>query len=381
MAKTVYLDYAAATPLDRRVFKAMEPFFARQFYNPSSLYLAARENRQHLDNARQQVADLLGSRPTEIIFTSGGTEANNLAINGVMQSVKSSQLMVSAIEHESVLAPASQYDYSIVPVGQDGRLDLDKLVAKIQDTTVLISVIMANNEIGTVQPVSRISKMVQQAKEDRQKRGVKMPLYFHVDACQAANYMDLHVSRLGADLMTLNGGKIYGPKQSGVLYVKTGTLLKPQILGGGQEGGRRSGTENLATIVGFSTALLYAQQRYNEEADKMRVLQNYFIDGLRQKLPFVEVNGSLKYRVPNNINILINGYDNERLVMELDQAGIQCATGSACSSSSEEPSHVLRAIGRSVDQARSSIRLSFGRSTTKESVDYTMRVLEKLCQS
>ncbi len=381
MTKLIYMDYAAATPIDKRVLTAMEPFFVEKFYNPSSLYLAARENRQHLENARRIVASQLGARPSEIIFTAGGTEANNLAINGVMQSVKSGNLIISAIEHESILVPAGQYNHSVVRVNNDGRLNLDELSSKIHDDAALISTIMVNNEIGTVQSVSSIAKIARQIKEDRKKRGVDMPLYFHVDACQAANYMDLHVSRLGVDLMTLNGGKIYGPKQSGVLFVKTGTPLQPQILGGGQESGRRSGTENLAAIVGFSEALSHAQQNYRQESDKMHILQNYFLDGLRQKLPFVEVNGSLKYRVPNNINILIDGYDNERLVMELDQAGIQCATGSACNSSNEEPSHVLKAIGRSPDQAQSSIRLSFGRNTTEKDIDYVLRVLAKLCKS
>lgn len=373
---TIYLDYAAATPVDAAVLKAMQPYFAEDFYNPSADYDAAREVQKALAAARTGVAHWLGARPAEIIFTAGGTEANNLAVHGIMRQFPKGNIVVSAIEHESVSEPAGTYDWRQVAVQSDGRLDLDDLRRKIDAKTVLVSVMYANNEIGTVQPIREIVRLVD---EVRRRRGAKaLPLYFHTDACQAANYMDLHVSRLGVDLLTLNGGKIYGPKQSGILYIKAGVTLTPLIQGGGQERDLRSGTENVAGAIGFGTALELTQKMRRDETARLQKLQKQFIEQLQNAVPQAVINGSRKYRLPNNVHVTIPGRDNERLLIQLDEAGIMAAAGSACSASSEEPSHVLRAIGLSDADARSSLRFTMGRQTTSEMIGRTTRVLHGL---
>src|SRR5579862_3657095 len=253
--KPIYLDYAAATPMDAEVIKAMQPYFADKFYNPSATYLAGRGVRKDVESARQSVAIQLGARPAEVIFTAGATEANNLAIQGIMREYPESEVLVSAIEHESVLEPARLFKVKEIPVTPQGIVDLQKLEKLITPKTVLVSVMLVNNELGTVQPISEIAKILNKSSILR-KNG--WPLYLHTDGAQAGNYLDLHVSRLGVDLMSINSGKIYGPKQSGVLYVKAGTRLRPLIVGGGQEFGLRSGTENVAAAIGLAKALKIA---------------------------------------------------------------------------------------------------------------------------
>lgn len=371
----IYLDYAAATPVDKQVLAAMQPYFSDQFYNPSAAYLLARQVLSDIQAARQSVAKWLGSRPAEIVFTAGGSEANNLAINGVMQKFPQANIVISTIEHESVLGPASQYKYKLTPVLPTGLIDLDKLNKSIDDKTVLVSIIYANNEIGTIQPIHQIAQLIEAIRKERSKRGNKLPLYLHTDACQAAAYLDLHVNRLGVDLMTLNGGKIYGPKQSGVLFIKTGTRLEAQILGGGQELNRRSGTENVPGIIGFYTALELVQTRRQAESKRLQDSQQFFIELLNKQIPNAVINGTLKQRLPNNVHVSFPGHDNERLMMQLEERGILCAVGSACSASSEEPSHVLKAIGLSDEDAQSSLRFSMGISTTKQDIQKTVKTL------
>ncbi len=375
---SIYLDHAAATPVDDRVLAAMQPYFAEQFYNPSANYLAAQNVRKALEAARGTVAHWLGAKSSEIIFTAGGTEANNLAIHGVMRRFSKASVVVAAIEHESVLAPARRYERREAAVQPDGRLDLDDLKAKAGDNTVLVSVGYANNEIGAVQPLREISRLVAEIRRQRQAAGNDLPLYFHADACQAANYLDLHVARLGVDLMTLNGGKIYGPKQSGCLYVKAGIELEPLINGGGQERGLRSGTENVAAAIGFAEALKIAQTMRREETERLRKLQKQFIDELTEVIPDITVNGSLKYRLPNNIHFTIPGQDNERLLIQLDEAGIVAAAGSACSASNEEFSHVLHAIGLDEAAARASLRFTMGRETNALAIVRTVQCISQL---
>jgi cysteine desulfurase len=377
---TIYLDYAAATPVDAVVFEAMQPYFSNHFYNPSAQYLAAREVALAVDAARQNLAGWIGARPTEIIFTAGGTEANNLAIHGIMQRYKEGTMLVSALEHEASLKPAEQYQSNIIPVDESGRVDLEQLEQLIDDSTVLISVMYANNEIGTIQPLRQIAQIIEKKKQQRLHQGNTMPLYFHTDAAQAANYLDLHASRLGVDLLSLNGGKIYGPKQSGALYVKTGVVLKPLISGGGQERGLRSGTESVVNIIGLAAALDLVQKTKSEQSEKLRALQRMFITGVMESNPNAILNGSRKNRLPNNIHITFPGSDNERLMMELDEQGILCAAGSACSASSEEPSHVLKAIGVSDEMAQQSLRFTMGRGTTDPEVETVIRVLRKTLQ-
>lgn len=373
--KPIYLDYAAATPLDNDVLDAMKPYFNEQFYNPSATYVAARDVKREIEHARSIVAGWLGAPAADIVFTAGGTEANNLAVRGVMEAFPGAHMIVSAIEHESVLRPASLYSHTLVPVTPGGVLKLDALAKRIKDNTVLISVMYANNEIGTIQPLKDVTSLIKNERQKRLAQGNDTPLYLHTDACQAANYLDMHVSRLGVDMMTINGGKIYGPKQSGALYISRDVRVNPQILGGGQENGRRSGTENVPAIIGLAVALDKAQSMRKEESARLAKLQGDFIKNLSNALPQTIVNGSLKHRLPNNVHVTIPDTDNETIMMRLDERGIQCAVGSACSASSEEPSHVLMALGMDEDAMRASLRFTLGRETTVADVSKTVRAL------
>lgn len=375
MNKSIYLDYAAATPLDPTVLAAMKPFLELEFYNPSATYLAGKRVEQTLETARSEVARALGSRPAEIVFTAGATEANNLAIQGVMRGFPGSEALCSAVEHESVLAPTKIFKNRIIPVNSGGMVDVAKLQKMIGDETVLISVMYVNNEIGTIQSLKEIATILRQVRSERSKVDNKLPIYLHSDAAQAANYLDLHVARLSVDLMSINGGKIYGPKQSGVLFVRTGVRLQPLILGGGQEFGLRSGTENVAGAVGFGQALKNAQELRKVESGRLKKLRYFFANQLQKTIPSAVINGSSTHMAPHILNITIPGIDNERVMMELDEAGVMCAVGSACSAGSTEPSHVLSAIGLSKDQARSSLRFSLGRASSESQTRTTLELL------
>lgn len=374
----IYLDHAAATPLAPEVLKAMQPYFGDQYFNPSATYLAARAVSKDIAAARAAVARTLGVRPAEIIFTAGGTEANNLALSGVLQAFPDSDLVISSIEHESILAPAHQHGGREIQVLAGGLIDIKDLKRKISDKAVLISVMYANNEIGTIQPLAEVSKLIEQVKSERTAKGNDLPLYFHTDACQAGNYLHLFADKLGVDMMTLNAGKLYGPKQTGALYVKAGTKLKPQILGGGQEYGMRSGTENPANIVGFAKALELAQSMRSSEVKRLTELRSSSIKLLTQQLPTAVITTKTKHVLPNNVHIILPGQDNERLMMALDEAGIAVAVGSACSASNDEPSHVLKALGLSDAEARSSLRFTMGRGTTLKDIEKTVATLSKL---
>lgn len=378
----IYADYAAATPLDQGVRVAMEPYFSDLFYNPSALYLAAKEVRQAVDAARSTVARSIGARPGEIIFTAGGTEANNLAIAGVMSRYPDGKMLYLSIEHEAVREPAAQYRSEVIAVSPDGRLDIDDFRRKLTEDVVLVSVMYANNEIGVVQPLKDIAALIEIERRRRRKAatgsGENFPLYLHSDASQAPLYLDTHVAKLGVDLMTLNGGKIYGPKQTGALFIRAGVESSPLIRGGGQERGLRSGTENVPGIIGFAAALEMAVSNRRNESRRMQALQRSFIAQLSGLVPQATVNGSLKHRLPNNIHITIPGTDNERLVMELDERGILCAAGSACSAQSGEASQVLLAIGLDEDTARSSLRFTFGKSTDETAVTRIVSALNEI---
>ena len=383
----VYLDYAAATPIDPAVKKAMEPYWSERFYNPSAIYLAGRAAKRDLDALRAKVAQALGAKPVEVVFTSGATEANNLAVQGAAREFPDGEILVSAIEHESVLEPARLFKAKQIPVDQTGIVILNKLSNLINDKTVLVSVMMINNELGTLQPLKDIANMVAEVRKERLESGNRLPLYLHSDGAQAGNCFDLHVHRLGVDMMTINGGKIYGPKHSGVLFMKSGVKLQPQILGGGQEYGRRSGTESLTQIAGFTKALELAQANRTKEAKRVEELQQFFATELQKRLANIVINGSDKYRSPHILSVTLPGVDNERLVMELDEAGVQVGVGSACSAlhqtvqgsaAKDEPSHVLAAIGLSEEQIRSTLRFSFGKATTRPDLEYVLTKLEKL---
>ncbi|MBX4190654.1 cysteine desulfurase [Candidatus Saccharibacteria bacterium] len=378
--KKIYLDYAAATPLDPKVLEAMKPYFSSKFYNPSAIYLEGRKIRRDLDEIRHKVAEIIGAKPAEIIFTAGATEANNLAIQGTLSEFPEGEILVSAIEHESVLEPARLFKNTEIPVDKNGQIILNKLSILINDKTVLVSVILVNNELGSIQPLKEIANIIKKVRKQRLASGNEMPIYLHTDAAQAGNYLDLHVSRLGIDLMSLNGGKIYGPKQSGALYVKAGTNLKPLILGGGQEFGLRSGTENLAATAGFAQALTQASEIRHLEAKRVMELRQLFENHLKKKIPNVVINGGHN-RAPHLVNVTLPGIDNERLMMELDEAGIMCAVGSACSAARDEASHVLSAIGLEDSQARSTLRFSLGKNITKADIEKTVNELTRLTSS
>jgi cysteine desulfurase len=376
MSKLIYLDNAAATPIDPEVLQAMLPFFSDKFYNPSAAYLAAKDVKTALNKARQKIANTLGARPSEIIFTAGATEANNLAIQGVMRKFPDGEVLVCAIEHESVLAPASTFKSKKIPVDDKGMIKSSNLLELINDKTVLISIGYVNNELGAIQPLGEIADMLKKIRSKRLKKDNKYPLYLHTDAAQATNYLDIHVSRLGVNLMSLNGGKIFGPKQSGALYVQSGVTIEPLILGGGQEFNLRSGTENVAACVGFAEALEMAQtERHSQTVEKLR---DCFEENLQKLVPRAVINGSRKNRAPHISSITIAGIDNERIMMELDENGVMCAVGSACSASSQEPSHVLSAIGLSKQQIYSTLRFSFGRQNDQKEAITAAQLLAKL---
>jgi cysteine desulfurase len=375
MKNTVYLDYAAATPMDPAVLAVMQPYFSEKFFNPSATYLAAQDVRKEFEAARGRIAHWLGARPSEVVFTAGGTEANNLAIRGVMEQFPEGNLVVSAIEHESVLTAAHQYECREAAVTAEGIVDVDKLISLVDDQTVLVSVMYANNEVGTIQPIRQIAVALEEIRKARTAAGDARPLYLHTDAAQAAAYLDLHTSRLGVDLMTINAGKIYGPKQVGVLFVSAKVQLKPQVLGGGQERGIRSGTENVAGAVGLAKALDLVQERRHEEVVRLQQLQKLFLELIEEKFPQAAINGSRKHRLPNNIHVTFFDTDNERLIFQLDAEGILCAAGSACSASSDEPSHVLRAMGKTDAEAQSSLRFTMGLHTTEADIRRTVDIL------
>jgi cysteine desulfurase len=378
MTKTIYLDYAAATPVDPTVLAAMRPYFSETFYNPSADYQAARNVKKDLNIARNKIAYWLGSKENEIIFTAGGTEANNLAIRGVMQKYPKAKMLISPIEHDSIRLPAQEYLFAEIGIKDDGRIDLEDLKNKLNDSIVLVSVMYANNEIGVIEPLKKIAQVISSVRQDRKKRGVKLPLLFHSDACQAGNYLDLHVNRLGVDMMTLNGGKIYGPKQSGALFIKSGVQLKPLITGGGQEFNLRSGTENVAYAIGIAEALDLAQKQHLDESKRLGDIRDYFIARLEKEIKGVVVNGSKVYRLANNVHVSLADQDNEYLIISLDQLGIMASAGSACSAAKQESSHVLRALGLSDDQAKNSLRFSLGKTTTKQQIDTVIEGLKSI---
>ncbi len=374
--RLVYLDHAAATPVDPLVMQRMQPYFGLQFYNPSATYGPARVVANELRIARGQVASCLGARAADIVFTAGGSEANNLAIHGTMRRFPGKNIVVSAIEHESVLAAAQKHECRIARVDERGLVDLDHLAELIDDDTVMVSVMYANNEIGTVQPIHDIAALIKEKCAARSQHA--HPLVFHTDAAQAANYLDLHVARLGVDMMTLNGGKIYGPKQTGCLYVKGGAKLEPLIDGGGQEMGLRSGTENVAGAIGFAEALTMAQAMRRDEGARLKQLQSRLAKGIQQLQPEATINGAKTKRLPNNVHVTFPGVDNERLLIKLDEAGVLAAAGSACSASNEEPSHVLAALGLDEATARSSVRFTLGRMTDETAIDYVLQSLSQI---
>jgi cysteine desulfurase len=367
MTKIIYLDHAASTPLDPAVKKEMD--LVKTYANPSALHQMGLEAKEILNNSRNKVAKILNCKPEEIIFTSGGTESINLAIKGIAK--RKGHIITSKIEHPAVLETCKflekdGFQVTYIDVDNDGLVNPEDLGKAITKETILISIMYANNEIGTVQPVKEIAKIAKKH---------KVP--FHTDACQAG-FLDLNVN---ADLITLNGSKIYGPKGIGMLYKKKNIKLEPLMHGGGQEFHLRSGTENLTAIVGFAKALELAQKEKDQENQRLTQLRDDFINKVIKEIPKTFLNGHKKERLPNNANISFLDVEGESILLYLDHKGILVSTGSACSSEKLEVSHVLDAIGLKHDAAHGSIRFSLGKSTTKEDLDYVVKELKGIISS
>ena len=397
--KRIYLDHAATTPIDARVKEAMDLFLTQDFGNAGGLYREGRIAKDAMEGARATIAKIINARSEEIIFTSGGTESDNLAIFGVSEAASSSSksdfrsakksdffpgeaakphIITTKFEHHAVLRPCEElekrgFDVTYLDVGEDGIVNPEDVRQALRSETILVSVMYANNEIGTIQPIAEIGKIIKEYKKENKSA---YP-YFHTDACQAAGYLDLNVNNLGVDLMTVNGPKIYGPKGIGFLYRKMGVKIKPQILGGGQEIKMRSGTEPVALIVGLAQALKISQEKKEAETNRLAPLRDYFISEAIKRIPKVVLNGHPIKRLPNNINVSILDIEGESLVLYLDSKGVACSTGSACTSESLDPSHVILALGKPYEFAHSSMRFTMGKSTTKEDLDYVLEILPK----
>ncbi|MFH1193678.1 MAG: cysteine desulfurase family protein [bacterium] len=382
--KQIYLDHAATTPARKEVVKAMEPFFSGTFGNPSSFHAVGKAAKDAMEQARANVAKILNCRGSEIIFTGGGTESDNLGILGTARANKDkgSHIITSKVEHPAVMDSCKKlakegFEISYIPVGKDGIIKLDEFKKALRSDTILVSIMYANNEIGTIQPIKDIAKIIRNFKNvaPRLRSGsIDLP-YFHTDACQAAGALDLDIVKLGVDLLTLNGSKIYGPKGTGVLYVKKGVKIEPLIYGGGQEFEFRSGTENVPAIIGLAKALELAQKEKEKEGARLIKLRDKLIRGILKNISGSFLNGHPSLRLPNNANVGIPKVEGEAMVLYLDSKGIYASTGSACGSRSLKPSHVLTAIGLNDELAHGSLRFTLGRSTTDEDINFVIEVL------
>lgn len=366
--RTYYLDHAAATPCDPRVLSAMEPYFSDVFYNPSASYTGGRDAKNALESARGTIASIIGAKSNDIIFTAGATESINLAIQGVLSF--GGKAVISAVEHVAVRKAVENYPHSIAAVDTTGRLDLVDMERQIDDETVLVSVVLADNEFGTVQPLSEVARILETIRQDRQERGVVTPLYFYTDASQGQTILDLSVSRLGVDMMTLNSGKCYGPKQMGALWLKPSVKIRPFIVGGGQERGLRGGTENVAEAVGFAAALGFVQADRHTEAERLREIKRRLMNELTSKVPDIVFDGHPKRSLPGHIHMHVDSLDAERVVFHLDNEGVYIATGAACSANKETRLPSLEAIGLTESQADGSLRITLGHLNAIEDVPY-----------
>ena len=379
---TVYLDHAGTTPLDAKVLEAMIPYFSQHFGNPSSLHTVGQEARYALDEARERVAGVLNCRPREVVFTGGGTESDNAAIHGVATALHETgnHIITSSVEHHAVLH-ACQYlesqgfEVTYLPVDAEGMVQPESVYNAINERTTLVTIMYGNNEIGTINPLSEIDRSIKERAGE-----LSRTIVFHTDAVQAAGYLDLDVASLGVDLLSLSGHKFHGPKGTGVLYIKRGTPYLPLIHGGGQERERRSGTENIPGIIGLSVALESANAIRDETGQRCSALRDRIIGSVLEQIPGTRLNGHATERLPNNANFSFTGVEGEPILLGLDVAGIAASSGSACSSGSLEPSHVLLALGQSAETARGSLRLTLGRDNTEEEVDYLLGVLVDLVQ-
>ena len=380
--RSVYLDHAATTGVLPEVLEAMLPYYTEKYGNPSSVHAWGRAAHQGLENARRQVASVLGCRSREVVFTGGGTESDNLALKGVAWAYRRGlfegkspsdgpgHLIISAIEHHAILHSAEElehhgFEVTTLPVDKYGTVDPDAVAHALRPDTVLVSIMYANNEIGTIQPIEEIARIAHGG-----------GALFHTDAVQAGGLLPLNVERLGADLLSLSAHKFYGPKGVGVLYVKANTPLVPQQHGGSQENRRRASTENVPGIVGLATALARAQGNLASETSHVRQMRDRLIQGIQSRIEDVHLMGHPENRLPNNANFCIEGVEGETMLLKLDMRGVGASSGAACASGSTEPSHVLRALGVSRELAQGSLRLTTGIDNTQEDIDYALDVLE-----
>ena len=378
--KIIYMDNAATTPVRPEVVRAMMPYFTELFGNASSIYELAQQSRGALDGARRAVARSLGCRSSEIVFTSGGTESDNAALKGVAFALRNvgSHIITTSIEHHAVLHTCHQleqfgFDITYIPVDSQGLVDPQDVARAVTDRTILVSVMLANNEIGSIQPISEISVAVSRAAADLDRR-----VYLHSDAVQAVGAMDVNVRDLGVDLLSLSGHKLGGPKGVGALYIKRGTPFEPLIMGGGQEREKRSGTENVPGVVGLAEAMRLADAERERTLPRLTRLRDKIMYGIQDRIEGVRLNGHPTRRLPNNINVSFENIEGEPILLGLDFAGICASSGSACSAASLEPSHVLTAIGLSADMAQGSLRITLGNDNTDEEVEYLLETLADL---
>lgn len=377
--RKVYLDHSATTPVDGRVLEAMLPYLTEKFGNASSVHYFGQEARAAVDRARRSVAGLIGARPNEIVFTSGGTEANNLAIRGLCEAARDNgrHLITSQIEHPSVRGVCDElekrgWNITRLPVHQRGIVRIEDVRAALRPETVLISVMLANNEIGTIQPVAEIGKLVRE-----ERAAGRRYLWLHTDAVQAGGRIPINVEELGCDLLSLSAHKMYAPKGTGALFAKRGLRMTSQIVGGHQERERRAGTESVPNIVAFGVAAELARQELGQRADQAQMLRDKFEAGVKSRIEDIVFNGDPNSRLPNVSNISFRFIEGEGLLINLDLQGVAVSTGSACSSGTLEPSPVIRALGHDEELARGSIRFSFGKDNTAEDVDYVVDVLQR----
>ena len=372
--KRIYLDYAATTSTDPEVVKAMSAYFTDRFGNPSSLHSFGRQTKQAVEQARETIASFIGAKPEEIVFTSGGTESNNFALKGIAcaNKNKGNHLITSAIEHHAIIQPCKflekqGFKVTYLKVDKYGLVDLQELKKAITDKTILISIMHANNEIGVIQPIQEIGKIAKQ-------KGI----YFHTDAVQTFGHLPINLDALNVDLLSISAHKLYGPKGVGALYIRRGTRISSVMQGGDQEKNRRASTHNVPGIVGFGRAVELAKQEMVEEKKRLTPLRDRLIKGILDNIDHTRLNGHPTKRLPNNANISVEYIEGESMILNLDMEGVACSTGSACTSSTLEASHVLLALGLSHELAHGSLRFTLGRYTKEEEIDYVLELLPKI---
>ncbi|MBI2907583.1 MAG: cysteine desulfurase NifS [Chloroflexi bacterium] len=382
MARFVYLDHAATTPVHPRVLEAMLPYFSEKYGNPSSIYGIAQESRKALDESRETVASVLGCRPNEVIFTSGGSESDNTAIKGGAFASKQegNHIITSSIEHHAILHTCQfmekfGFEVTYLPVDRYGVVSPQELEKALTEKTVLVSIMLANNEVGTIEPIGELAGVT---KDYARKSGKN--IIFHTDAVQGAGAIDINVDRLGVDMLSLSSHKFYGPKGVGVLYLRRATPFMPQQVGGGQERHRRAGTENVAGIVGTAAALKLAEEARETNAAYCTRLRERLIDGISARIDRVYLNGHPTQRLPNNVNFCFEFVEGEAILLSLDLAGIAASSGSACTSGSLEPSHVLTSMGVPARLAQGGLRFTLGSDNTEDDVDYVLSVLPEMVE-